>query len=282
MSTDKPPAGYKSPPAEHRFQKGQSGNPRGRPRKAAPAARSLERFETEQAALAYRIAKQPVTVRDGDHTKSIPMLEAVLRTEANQAAKGKRLDKKDMLERLAKAEAELLAAKRQDYDDWAMIKAFKIAERKSVPECNWKLPLPHPDDIILGPDFEVSIDGPLNAAELAGVEKSCALRDMLILQSVLDCHCRVKSKIQLDRKDLVPMSIMIAKWIDKHLPRRFRLGHGELERAMDSRLWRSRGDLEDEIRTARRALGLDVGGSIGPLPHLTLKQAKSIFRQRQG
>jgi hypothetical protein len=281
MSTDtKSRSGYKSPPAEHRFQKGQSGNPQGRPRKAAPAATIPDSFQTDLDAMALRIANRPATIRDGDKTETVSTMEVVLRAEAAQAARGKRLDKKDMLERHALTLAKVQAAKREDYEDWARIKAFKLAERKTVAEAHWKHQLLHPDDIILGPDFEVSIIGPLNAAELANVETSCRYRDLMIMQSVLDCQCRAKSKVHRDRKDILPLSTVLAFWIDRHVFRRFRLGHVEIGRAMDQHLWKPRGDLEDEIRSARQALGVDVGGRIGPMPHVTIAQAKKMFRQR--
>jgi Family of unknown function (DUF5681) len=78
----KPPrsaVGYGRPPAHTRFRPGVSGNPRGRPPGISPArARKLALKE------AYRL----ITVRDGDKTVRVPVLQAVLRSQLALAAKG--------------------------------------------------------------------------------------------------------------------------------------------------------------------------------------------------
>src|SRR4051812_8831369 len=58
--------GYKRPPREHRFKKGQSGNPRGRPKRART-----------MAAAAEKILAQTVTMRHDGRVKRMPLAEAL-------------------------------------------------------------------------------------------------------------------------------------------------------------------------------------------------------------
>ena len=271
--------GYGKPPEANRFQKGQSGNPKGRPKKAAPAAQNLDGLKTEFEAIAYQIAKRPVTIRDGNKTKSVSMIEAVLRAEAAQAARGKRLDKKDMLERYAKAEADLREEQRQDYEAWNRIKASKIAEYKTMAECDRERSLPHPDDIILGPGHKVTIIGPLTAAELPIIDKNSRMRDLMLLQSMLDLRWRNKNKKSHDFSGTIPISLALTYIFDRLLPLRFRLGSEGIQKATDELLWKSVRDLEDEIRAGRLAMGMECGKWVNAMPSITLEQGKALFAE---
>jgi hypothetical protein len=71
------PVGYKKPPEHTRFQPGQSGNMKGRPKKAATV--------TE---IVSRQLRRTVTVNDGHKTRKIPLVDAILMTHIGKAAKG--------------------------------------------------------------------------------------------------------------------------------------------------------------------------------------------------
>jgi hypothetical protein len=71
--------GYGKPPLHTRFRRGQSGNPGGRPRRAA----------SERAkALALREAYRTVTVKEDGIALALPAIQAILRSQIALAAKG--------------------------------------------------------------------------------------------------------------------------------------------------------------------------------------------------
>ncbi|MDO8433560.1 MAG: DUF5681 domain-containing protein [Candidatus Binatus sp.] len=69
--------GYRRPPRQHQFKKGQSGNPKGRPR-GSKGSKTLLR----------KILAQKVAVNEQGQQRSISMLEVVLKQWINKAARG--------------------------------------------------------------------------------------------------------------------------------------------------------------------------------------------------
>jgi hypothetical protein len=77
MAHDDSPIGYKQPPVHSRFQKGQSGNPRGRPKKV--------RDFLEDAA---DILSAPVTGHTNGKEITLPAMQAMFRSLCRKALKG--------------------------------------------------------------------------------------------------------------------------------------------------------------------------------------------------
>lgn len=93
--------GYRKPPIHSRFRKGQSGNPRGRPRGAMTSWRAK--------ALALKEAYRPVTIKEGDQFFTMPALQAVMRRQVALAAKGNGPAQRAVIEAVQKIESQLEA-----------------------------------------------------------------------------------------------------------------------------------------------------------------------------
>jgi Family of unknown function (DUF5681) len=75
--SSKGPVGYGSPPRRSRFQKGQSGNPKGRVKES-----------NNLATVLMNSAREVVTVNEGGRRRSISKLEAMSKQLVNKAASG--------------------------------------------------------------------------------------------------------------------------------------------------------------------------------------------------
>jgi hypothetical protein len=173
--------GYGRPPAEGRFRKGQSGNPKGRPKNAR--AKPKERYDpaqrpTDQLILqeAYRL----VTIREGDSVIELPAIQAAMRSLAISAMKGSRLSQKALAEITQTAEA-----REESERMTALQNAFEYKQRwtSEIERCRRlgieaPTPLPHPDDIIIDlRTGHVRTHGPLDELEKKKWDARLARRD---------------------------------------------------------------------------------------------------------
>lgn len=172
--------GYCRPPVEHRFKKGQSGNPRGRPKRKAepkakfdPSTQPTERLILEEA---YRT----VTIREGDKTIELPAVQAAMRSLAIAAMKGSRLSQK------AFAEIVRAAEKRERSETIESMEAAIEYKRRWTDELERlrKLGLPEPELIPHPDDMDVDlrnggviITGPMTSEEKIAHDKRVSRRD---------------------------------------------------------------------------------------------------------
>ena len=78
--------GYGKPPKKNRFKKGESGNPRGRPKGAKSRRPALP--EERLRAIVLKEAYRTIDMRERDRTVSLPMAQAIIRALNVGAAKG--------------------------------------------------------------------------------------------------------------------------------------------------------------------------------------------------
>lgn len=148
--------GYGRPPMHTRFQKGRSGNPGGRMARAG-----------DLDALILAEARRPVTVREGERVVQMPMIQAVLRSQASLAIKGNERAQQAVLSNVQRVEDGMRALHEEllrtalEYREVARHEQARKARLGIGPHPNE----PHPDDVSIDlrtgdvhvrhPDFSV-------------------------------------------------------------------------------------------------------------------------------
>lgn len=161
--------GYKRPPAEHRFQKGKSGNPNGRPRKA-DQQRPRTSAHAELDDILLQEALRPITLRENDEIIELPMIQAVLRSLGVAAVKGHHRSQLA----LASMVKTVQAARYEDRKElFQSAVEYKDRWREAIENCNRDgveppEPVPHPDDMVLNLNtMEVTFNGPMTEDDKA-------------------------------------------------------------------------------------------------------------------
>jgi hypothetical protein len=164
--------GYCHPPQEHRFKKGASGNPNGRPRKkpADPGGPS-----SEWSNLVKKVGNRSLRVTENGHSQTMTSLEAILRVVEGKALKGDMNAARLMLEHFSKAEQ----AERKDHQRrfeqqvdykrrWA-----QEAHRSELEGYEPFIPVPNPEDIAIDSrKGEAIFNGPIDDVDKAYWDRS--------------------------------------------------------------------------------------------------------------
>jgi len=228
--------GYGKPPVSTRFVTGQSGNPRGRPRKPKPQLPRLS--DNLSRHLLETEAYRPVALRENGQAIELPVIQAVLRSLAMGAIKGNRLSQKYFVEYLALHEERYLQCKIENY---VRLKALKRADEKTLAEHKRRgLPppdlLPHPEDIVLHPSTgEAYVNGPEVPEDVPLYERSAQLRDHILLRSA---HAYELGKWTSPRAENESSCgfLLFAQRLDGMLPPRYRWENkADLHHFMDYR-----------------------------------------------
>lgn len=171
--------GYGRPPAEHRFQKGRSGNPGGRPPRSKNKPKPFDPVHQPTDNLILEEAYRPVTIREGERTIELPAIQAAVRALAISAMKGSRLSQRALAE-LVRTVEERKSGEHQT----ALENAFdykrqwtKELERRRSMGIALPDPVPHPDDIIIDMRTgHVKTEGPLDELEKRSWDERLARR----------------------------------------------------------------------------------------------------------
>jgi hypothetical protein len=247
-------SGYGSPPQHSRYQKGQSGNPSGRPRSTAPAPFSLGEQPTLQAVL--KAAERTVSRRENGKVETIPIREAVVQSAILGALKGNSRSQYLAIGILREAEDARALQIRNANALWSnykeiMTKAIASAIREGRPEPKI---LPHPDDIVIVPDVEPRFIGPRDEAEEKRLVDILRLRDVLILQDGLEQ--RLETEGDAGRRQNRRSALVMAQLIDHCVPARFRLSESDWHLRTMKFGHIPKRDLLAQLYTAWRAIGI--------------------------
>jgi hypothetical protein len=163
--TDDGKVGYKKPPKHSQFKKGQSGNPRGRPRRRKHVEwEPYERMKALVLQEAYRL----VEIQEGGKKVFLPLIQVMIRKMGLSAAQGNSRAMRDYMDLLSLIEQEL-SAEHRDYRKKLFDYKMDVGEeyerrRKSNP--SEPAPVPHPDDIIVNPvTGSITLCGPSSKEE---------------------------------------------------------------------------------------------------------------------
>jgi hypothetical protein len=207
-----------------RFQKGRSGNPTGRPKGRSWSSTKLN--EADELTLAH--ADRLISVREGGVVTQVPVIDAVFKAQEHSALKGSSLAQKHLIDRFMQA----LAKQREAIDEeveWAtdyVAKASYLladAKRRGMPEPN--LPI-HPDDVVIDQERGVRFVGPVGQHERAQLQETLELRNLLLMQYVLDERQRDRSAGLDEQSESAAM--LFAVMLNDRMPERFRLSELEI------------------------------------------------------
>ena len=217
--------GYRSPPVAPRFQKGQSGNPGGRPR--PPKAEGLKLEDQPLLQAVHDQAAKPIRMREGDTVLEVPTREAVTRSVMVAALKGNARSQGLALDLIRSADIQRARdrSERQAFaNDLRRLQARRLEKASETGE-ETRLILPHPDDIVIDDDYGYHSAGPVDEGELRKVEQTVRYRDALIMQDVLDERQVARQARQTEQPDRSEQSgaLLFAIALDRTLPLRFRL-----------------------------------------------------------
>ena len=169
----KPPsrslAGYRKPPEQHRFKKGASGNPRGRPRKTEPT-KSAGASHTQLEDILLTEALRPIQIRENDKVTEVPMIQAVIRSMGVAAVKGSHRSQTTLASMVQAVQAKryedlktLFQSAIEYKDSWQ--REFDECDRRGIPRPE---PVPHPHEIVLNSTtMEVRFNGPISPDDKA-------------------------------------------------------------------------------------------------------------------
>lgn len=240
--------GYKRPPQHTRFKKGQSGNPKGRPK-----VEKASGFGSAYA-LTLKEAERMITVREGDKVNQISTIEAVHRAQSAAALKGNAYAQKHVIENYQRAEQARQREVQETIAWWTEYvrdqrDAHAHAIRNGLPAPS---DLPHPDDVVIDSERGVSFIGPFDEVSADRLLTTLAMRDVLITQDALQQR---EGETRTGHEGAT--ALVCAMRLDQSVPQRHRLS----EQDWVLRMFRLQGVTKRELRRRLRrdwaALGVE-------------------------
>ena len=172
--------GYGKPPRKTQFAKGQSGNPKGRPKgsKNKSSASEMHQLQKIITMEAYREIK----VNGESGSVNMPIAQAVIRSVFVSAAQGNHRSQKLATDITTTVEKQVAAKKEALINSVVEYKVeanIELARREHLDVTGLDI-VPHPDDIYINHKTgEVEVNGPSTYREKKSLDKLCAFRKEL-------------------------------------------------------------------------------------------------------
>ena len=145
------------------FEKGSSGNPRGRPKRARtlPAPPPARPDAGSLGEIVLRQVDETITANTENGPVKMTIKEAIVGKSVREAARGNSGHARMLATVIARAEAAAAAQKREVFSHWATMKAMAFERYVEARRLGEDEPLlVHPHDIQLGTDGTVTLLGP--------------------------------------------------------------------------------------------------------------------------
>lgn len=212
--------GYGKPPTNHRFEKGRSGNPKGRPRKAQSTAKPLKLTDTPSNSQFEHEIYRLLQLQENGQPVELPASQALMRSMVATALKGNRLAQKQLYELLKTEEEKAQKKSIDNYLYYANLKKQGEAEIKRYQEKNLPPPAlyPHPADIHLDPvTLDIHILGPQRPEDVVLYQKKVLWRDYAMALSI-DLNTKSKAAQSQHTDSSIDFLLLLSTTTNQSLP----------------------------------------------------------------
>ena len=213
--------GYGKPPKDSQFIKGQSGNPKGRPKGARSKTKALTNQALNQVILdeAYR----NIRVIEETGPVTMPIAKAVTRSIAVNAAKGNPRSQKLLVDMIRKTEDAEMALRNELLEttiNYIKEADFELERRRRTGATGPEI-VPHPEDFRFNDDTGLPyIAGPLTYAhkrEFEGIFETIKLLQKRIndVEEMLETDIDEEERVELE--ELIVMAQNTIKSLDQKI-----------------------------------------------------------------